>query len=1370
MKKKMISKVLSMALAFTLLVGGSGTAFASWTDDISASRTYSAQFDTADELMAYDAALNIEIAKEGFVLLKNNGALPLAKDERMVTVLGSEADTISTSGTGSGSQERPGVVMGSDYAAEEAATLFQSLEAVGITANPRVRERYLTVNPLTISGSTGNFGSIYSEGGHYMDLAEDGAVEFDGQGYNPITDGTGSLDGVDDLYSLYGDAAIVVLVREGSEGADNPSNNVEGHSDPTDHYFMLSDSEKELIAYAKYHFSKVIVILNTPGVMEIGALEDDEEIDAIIWAAQAGWNGIMALGEILVGNVNPSGHVVDFWMRDFESDPTWYNFGNYSTASYIVNGTYETDYITTGNTTVQMGKDVTSEYTNTEYVSDYAEGIFMGYRYYETVAADLGEAGEAWYQSVTTYPFGHGLSYTTFTQSIEEVEGNLNDPDGEIVVTVKVTNTGKVAGKEVVQLYSTPPYFEGEIDKAAVNLVDFTKTQLLESGESETVQLTIAVKDLASFDYNDANGNGFEGYELEAGDYILSIRANSHDMLDERVLTAEIGLTWDEDGNPDTPNNIFSQDVDSVWGQYNTLAHTWTESGEDHYLTRSQLIDGDGAADLTGLAWLVTDDNLFTDMAFGILDTRTQVFSYEDYDDVKTPEVETDYENVWVRTEEDIPSTWTQGTGVLDENGQYALIVTDMKGVAYDDPQWDEFINQLTWEEVATIASNINDGSYHTSHLDSIGLKSVVDEDGPGQLRKAGDWAWVCAVVVASTWNVDLAYKNGAAVGNATMLGGVNGWYGPGVNIHRNPLSGRNFEYYSQDGIQGGMIAAAVVKGAVDMGCHVYVKHAFMNDQETNRENTSTFATEQAIREIYAKVFELCVKEGNANGLMSSFNRIGLETSAGYAINQQLYRNEWGFEGYSVTDMYFPTTCGWMGNTLVRGNTMALGSYTNSEAGNGTGLDGAWDAEANMVTVPIYDEATGRVSETERMDSPTLWYWTRDLVKNILFLQANMNGQDGLYSYMIEANDSLVIKQNAALPENANILSDDSRAQLTEVFGATGYNVTVDELPAGLELVCDVTGRSDGTLTGTPKTNGTYHVTVTITGNYGMSYISDNKTFTLDIKEFDEIILDGVTLSNARAELGVAYEGQVNASVLNFTAENYVENGQASAETKGKYVGLTYSAEGLPAGLNIDENTGVITGVPSETGVFAVQITANYQKVAEVQFGGGPGGGGPGGAGGAGGPGGGGAGGDDASFGGSAGGGAPGGAGGAAPSGRTSYQVQAESYTSIYRFEVEGGFNVHFDANNGSSDVQNVGMTAPGELGNILGGVSTPVNGAKTFLGWATVPGADAPDVTEKMLIDGETTLYAVYSPEPLAIGENGNWFINGVDSGISAK
>ncbi|MBP5153772.1 MAG: glycoside hydrolase family 3 C-terminal domain-containing protein [Lachnospiraceae bacterium] len=1290
------ARILAIVLSAVMVLGLAAAA---------APGAWSSHFDEFDQLMAYDERLNVEIAEEGFVLLKNSGILPLAKNERMVTVLGEQADSLAYGGGGSGSQSRPGQQMGSTYAKSTQSTIFDSLEAAGFTANPRIRDRYLTVNPGTASVEGSMGGANPYERGHYMDLAENGIIEFGGKKFNPVTDGSGSLDGADDNLSLYGDAAIVVLARTGSEGADNPSHGAGGHSDPNEHYLTLTDSEYELLAYAKYHFEKVIVIINSPAVMELGSLQNDDGIGAILWVGQPGWNGIMAVGEILTGAVNPSGRTVDFWMSDFTTDPTWYNFGNYSQARYALTGEYGS-----GNSTIPMTQSPLCEYTVTrnQTAIDYAEGIWVGYRYYETVAHDMGEAGEAWYQSVVTYPFGYGLSYTTFEQEIVSTEGDINNKDGQIKVNVKVTNTGSVAGKEVVQLYSTPPYTAGGIDKSAVNLVGFAKTSKLRPGASEIVTVTIDVKDLASFDDTDRNGNKFCGYELETGDYILSIRKNSHEEIDSVTLKCTAAGQWDEDGNPDTPNNIFSQGLDSAWGRYNTAAYTWTESHEDHYLRRDQLLNEGQPSDLKKLAWLLGDDNLFIDQTFAVEAQREHVYSYMDHDNVFTPEIETNYVNPWTKTAADIPASWTQGTGVVDEaTGMYPITLGDMIGVPYDDAKWDEFMNQLTWTE---LVASVNSGRYQTNGVANVGRAKVTDQDGPGQIRAAGDWAWVCEVVVASTWNLDLCYKQGVAVGNASIMGGVNGWYGPALDSHRNPLAGRNFEYYSQDPIQGGLIAAAVIKGAVDMGVHVYAKHAILNDQETSRMSTATFATEQAFRELYAKQFELTVKKGNCNGMMSAFNQIGIESSAGYAINQQLYRNEWGMVGYSVTDYYSTPSGGWMANTLVRGNTIPLGNHPNNLGG---GLDGQWDAEKNTVTVPVYDAEAGAVNADERIASPTLWFWLRDTAKNTMYLQANLNGQkNGFYNVMIELNDALVLKQNEAVPAQTHILSDASREKLDKVFGSTGYTLTVTGLPAG------VTVNSRGILSGVPTENGDARITVSLKGNYGFGHISGSRSFNTAVDVFEEKLIDGVKLDNATAKIGEAYTGQITASAVELTAENYVAGGRASADTVGKYIGIQYAATGLPQGLRIDANTGAITGTPTQVGTFPVNITANYRKVTATQ-------------------------------------------------GRsgTTYSATNEPYTSVYKFTVDGAFNVTFDANFEGGSKQLIGLAEAGPLAAIADKVQTPVNGANVFLGWATRANANAANVDlETAQAEGPVTYYAVWGLPAIAVID-GEWWVNGANT-----
>lgn len=1133
---------------------------------------------TATEEAAAD--LNLELASEGTVLLKNkDNALPLqtsSTKKAAVTVLGTQADTLATGGSGSGGQNKPG----GDTTPAKPNTLFDSLDAANISYNPSVKAIY--EDPKNDPKALSN-GNPY-DGGHYMQKVKSAtatSVEFGGSYYEKITDGTGTLD--DASLTGYTDAAIIVISRTGAEGNDNLTCNLPNMDDPTDHYLQLDSGEKELVAYAKANFKKVIVILNSPAAMELGDLEDDDAISAVVWIGQPGWNGIMALGKILNGEINPSGRTVDFYMRDFETDPTWYNLGNYTQSNLIINGSATGNKVTTGSS-VEMGYDEAYNLegiTNGNYkVVDYAEGIYVGYRYYETVYAELvnqvsKDAADTWYNHATVYPFGYGLSYTTFTQEISSISTSSLSKDSTVTVKVKVTNTGNVAGKDVVQLYNTAPYTEEEIEKSAVTLVGFEKTKLINPGETDEVSITIDAKDLASFDYNDANYNDFCGYELEKGSYTLSVRNNSHDVLDEETVTVGEDYTWDEDGNPDTPNNILSQE-DNAWEANNTLSHNWTKDHTDNYLKRYQLIDG-GSVALeeeyslgspnalqSQLAWILADDgryNVFTKEAFLALNSQEPKEAYSDFDNVLTKEFETDYVNVWTKTNADIPDDWTQNTGVADASGLYAIELADMTGISKDDPKWTEFMNQLTWEELVKI---VQDGGYGSAAMDTIGKPAIEDHDGPGQLRAeatvtedGNGYAWVCESVIGSTWNKDLANKQGKIVGNESIFLGVTGWYGPGANLHRNPLSGRNFEYYSQDGVQGGLMLAAVVNGAQSKGVHVYMKHAFLNEQETSRSGIATFATEQAIREIYAKTFELAVREANANGYMSSFNRIGLSSSVSYAITQQMYVNEWKFNGIGVTDAYY-SGCGWDSETMVRGGTLPLNSVF-AVFPPATAIEGTWDSSLRNgkggVTISNKDGS--------QVESATQYYYARTTAQNALYTYANSNALNGLSSKKMLSAKTLSFTKGKMLKDYEVY----SPAELTafkqnmrEIYGSdTAYELKATNLPDGLSF--DV---SKGTLSGAmPTTPGHYTFNISVVGKDSLNYISKTITVNLNVVQ---PVSSGETLSVDFKKAVTLVEG-----------DNYIPGGDVQ-ENEGKYLSCEYSAEGLPEGFTIDPTTGVISG------------------------------------------------------------------------------------------------------------------------------------------------------------------------------------------------
>lgn len=1188
--KRKVTKLLGVAgvLALTASIGTS-TLFASAAfnseDFVADGHKYKSDYESTDELLEAGRDTNLELAEEGFVLLKNReNALPMAKTAK-VTVLGATADTLSTGGGGSGAQKRPTLGNSANtIASQEENTLFESLDAVGIEVNPTVKALYEKQELAPANGV---------DQLKYMELSEAAAdSEFAGKNYAKTADNV--LASAESSFKDYSDAAIILISRTGSEGDDNPTYEAPGHADKTDHYLELTDSEEALVAYAKMHFDKIVFIVNSPSVMELGDLQDDDAVSAVIWIGQPGWNGIMALGEILVGNVNPSGRTVDFYMRRFESDPTWYNFGPYAQANYALNGKLEMPGgenqgggFGGSGTTIPMNSDAYSEedwseiINNTGRAVDYAEGIYMGYRYYETVATDLNaadtdgeegnKAGDQWYAEEVVYPFGYGLSYTSFTQEITEVTGDLTNADGQISVKVKVTNTGAVADKEVVQLYSTPPQKTGEgaIDKAAVNLVGFEKTDSIAPGASDEVTVSIAVKDLASFDQNAVNqdlGEGKTGgYVLETGDYVLSIRKDSHSLANEdetkstKTLTCSTALGWDEDGNPATPNNIFSQTgEENEWSMYNVNANAWTVSGEDHYLHRSGLLNEDKTApsDLTALSWLLTDDNEFKDAAFNVMELMYNNSVDADFDNPMTVENEDDFMTAWAKVKEDMEGL-TQGAGTKDADGMYETKLYDMIGKAYDDAAWDDFLDQVTWEEMVSVVTS---GSFSNTGLASIGKPQLSDVNGPIQLGSG--WAWVVAPVVASTWNKELANRQGEIIGNESLWQGGVGWYGPGLNTHRNPLSGRNFEYYSQDGIQGGLIAAAVIKGATDYGCHVYMKHCFMNDQETMRFESNMFTTEQAMREIYAKQFEIAVKKGNCDGIMLSFNHIGVQSSASYALNTQLYTNEWGYRGYTVTDMHFDGI-GWTGWNMMRGLTMPLGSVS----GEATGVVGTWDAAKNCVVV-------------DGEESYTQWYWTRELFKRACFETLNSNGMlNGLdVNEVLSVEDMEVNRGSSVKIETINSSYD---------FGAVfenGYSIEVSGLPEGLSA------NSAGVITGVPTEKGKFTVTVTVSGKGDTAYISGSASFVLTVGPL-------VTLSNMAPIAGEAFSATLVTPVT-LTEDNYNPDATPGRDTVGIYTSVSYAAEGLPEGLTLNAETGEITGTPAEEGEYNLTLTVTYKKIA----------------------------------------------------------------------------------------------------------------------------------------------------------------------------
>ena len=637
----------------------------------------------------------------------------------------------------------------------------------------------------------------------------------------------------------FSDTAMVVITRVGGEGADLPTDVSQvtydaGHSyndfEPGEHYLQLSKTEKDMIDLVCKNFDKVVVVYNGANAMELGWVKDYSQIKSVIWCAGTGQSGFNALGSILCGDVNPSGRTIDTFVYDLTQTPTANNFGNFN---YTNMDEFKAN---------SFGADTIPAFVN------YVEGIYVGYKFYETAAAE----GLIDYDKTVVYPFGRGLSYTTFTQTLNSV----TEADGTITVDVTVTNTGSASGKEVVEVYYNPPYTNGGIEKASANLIGFAKTSELAPGASENVTVTFKAEDMASYD---TYGKGC--YVLEKGDYVISINADSHTVLDSKVYNVASDIVYDASNKRESDVEVADNKFDFAEGNVT-------------YLSRA-----DGFANYAEATAAPADFELPAQ-------AKATFYNNSNWN----PE---DFNNA-----DDVAPT----TGA--KNG---LKLKDMVGVDYNDAQWDAFLDQLT---VSDMDSLIALGGYQSAAVSSIGKVQAIDCDGPASINnnftKQGSIGFPSAVMIAATWNTDLAHDFGTSIGKMADDMNVSGWYAPAMNIHRSAFAGRNFEYYSEDGVLSGAMAANAIMGSQEQGVYAFMKHFALNDQETNRTSMlCTWSTEQAIREIYLKPFEKCIKDADCHAVMSAFNYIGT-TYAGSCpeLLIDVLRGEWGFVGMVLTDYY----------------------------------------------------------------------------------------------------------------------------------------------------------------------------------------------------------------------------------------------------------------------------------------------------------------------------------------------------------------------------------------------------------------------------------------------------------------------------------
>lgn len=803
--------------------------------------------DKADASYQNGLAVAQTIEEEGAVLLENNGGLPLTADNRKVNLLGYTSVAPVFGGTGSG---------GSSYTANR-TDFVSAFTQAGFEVNPALVSLY---SP-DADGGENTFGVDFS----INEL--------------PATQELASAMGADFKYTgdcsfeslkEYSDTAIIIFSRKGGEGNDLPTIMTEFASyapDQEKHYLELNSAEQSLVEQAKATFGTVIVLINSGNALELGFLENEKEfgpgaagdIDAALWIGDPGDVGTKGVVNLLTGAVNPSGRTPDIYPYAVETTPSYYNFDTYEyTNSHECFANFE---------------------SHPAYLVEYQEGIYVGYRYYETRESYnyTSREGEQFtglsYDEVVQYPFGYGLSYTSFDWEVTPSKtGNISETD-TLSFDVKVTNTGSVAGKDVVELYYTAPYYSAAqggsgIQKAGAVLGGFAKTSLLEPGQSETVTIELPVEQMASYDdlrHYSANGS----YVLEAGEYTVSLRTDSHHVKGSASYSYTLA-----------DNVVYADQGNAAGSRYVGKRSTDLTLAENHF--------DDVAGDV---AYLSRD-------SWEIVSGSSKEATPEQLDAFRNAlVVDTGFAN-------DGDTAPTMGA----KNG---ITLKDMKGLAYDDAKWSDFLDQLTLDDMRNM---LGANGWGCAAAPSIGKSQTYDMDGPAALSYVFDAfmgtctyetvSYPCQTLLAATWNVELAKEFGDAISKEGEAWDISGWYAPGLNTHRTPFLGRNFEYYSEDGFLAGTMAAHVVAKAEENGMYCYMKHFALNERETWRHyGLCTWASEQAMREIYFVPFELAVKDGGSTAVMSSYNNLGTTwAGASRALLTDVLRSEWGFVGTVLTD------------------------------------------------------------------------------------------------------------------------------------------------------------------------------------------------------------------------------------------------------------------------------------------------------------------------------------------------------------------------------------------------------------------------------------------------------------------------------------
>lgn len=804
------------------------------------------------------------ITDEGIVLLKNNGVLPL-KAQTLVTPFGYRFYSPVYGGTGSGRTQ-----------AEAASTPQESLGS------------RLPLNRAAIKAAEKAATLKISQSG--ITLVDSASANING--FEVFEHDVSIYNGIEP--SLAGSVGIVFMGRGGGEDANLP---MLALADGTPHVLAITRAEKEIIAFSKKHCAATVAVINSSNVMQIGELmRGAYECDAILWIGGPGNTGFDSLGDVLTGNVNPSGRTVDIWDTDLLSNPAQANF-----CDIIYENT--------------RGTVFASNYDGTEkpaglYFIEYEEGIYVGYKYYETAHGigalgygKIDKRGAKVEDGAVNYPFGYGLSYSEFSQEIAEC--SYSAEKDEITVSVEVQNKGDYDGKEVIQIYYDPPYTrfdeQNDIEKSTKNLVAFEKV-FLRKGEKKTFQVSFLREAMASYCMTRQNPEGTQGcYFLENGDYKLILGRNSHEAFDIARFTVD-STVWYDAANPRRSeiNAQCSNDTVTAVSRFDDVTEYMRE---------------EGVTVLSRKNWKGTQPTAPESKSLSDIRLK-KVSSYDPYTDEFTGN----------------NGIYTQENSSVAQNQDNGLVLSDMRGRDYDDPLWDKYLDQIDYSEVE-FRNMLLLSSGHTPAVECIGKPRSSDRDGPQGLRpqrasNAKTFSYCTEVVTAATFNTELAYSYGESIGSEALFAGITGWYGPGLNIHRSPFCGRNFEYYSEDAFLSGKMAASCISGAASRGVISYVKHFAMNNYEGPATCLAVWATEQAIRETYLRSFEIAIKEAStvinyynqddkvfsqktvraATGIMGAANYIGTEwCAADYRLLQNVLRGEWGFCGAVTTDMALQT-------------------------------------------------------------------------------------------------------------------------------------------------------------------------------------------------------------------------------------------------------------------------------------------------------------------------------------------------------------------------------------------------------------------------------------------------------------------------------